>query len=123
VDSPEPAQRWYGKVIGVVVGIALLRANPLLGALLGLLIGHAIDAGWFAGRPQRPSPPRDDPYRVLGLTEDASDAEVDRAWRRLISQHHPDRAAPGARHRQAEHDAGAINAAYDRIRTLRQRKD
>jgi DnaJ-domain-containing protein 1 len=109
--------RWYGKLLGLVAGAALFRPNPLLGALLGLLIGHAFDADWFRLRR------RDDPYRVLGLTEDADDAEVDRAWRRLIAQYHPDRLAGAADElrRQAEARAREINRAYDRIQTLRKR--
>ena len=110
--------RWYGKLLGFFAGAALLRPNPLLGALLGLLIGHAFDIDWFAGLARRR---RDDPYAVLGLTSDASDAEIDQAYRRLISQYHPDKlagAAPDLR-RQAEAKAGEINGAYDRIRTLR----
>ena len=108
--------RWYGKLLGFFAGAALLRPNPLLGALLGLLIGHAFDVDWFKLR-------RDNPYAVLGLTSDASDAEIDQAYRRLISQYHPDKlagAAPDLR-RQAETKAGEINGAYDRIRTLRKR--
>ena len=110
-------KRVYGKLLGFFAGAALLRANPLLGALLGLLIGHAFDADWFKS-------PRDNPYRVLGLTEEATDAEVDLAYRRLIAQYHPDRlmgAADDLR-RQAEAKAREINGAYDRIRTLRSRK-
>lgn len=109
-------KRVYGKLLGFFAGAALLRANPLLGALLGLLIGHAFDADWFKR-------PREDPYAVLGLTEDATDAEVDLAYRRLIAQYHPDRVASAAedvRH-QAELRARAINQAYDRIRALRRR--
>lgn len=108
--------RWYGKLLGFFAGAALLRPNPLLGALLGLLIGHAFDVDWFKLR-------RDNPYAVLGLTSDASDAEIDQAYRRLISQYHPDKlagVAPDLR-RQAETKAGEINGAYDRIRTLRKR--
>lgn len=93
--------------------MVLLRADPLLGALVGLLIGHAIDAGWFATR-------LDDPYRVLGLTDEASDAEVDLARRRLIAQFHPDRASSHAQ-RHSERRIREINAAYDRIRLLRRR--
>ena len=110
-------KRVYGKLLGFFAGAALLRANPLLGALLGLLIGHALDADWFKS-------PRDNPYRVLGLTEEATDAEVDLAYRRLIAQYHPDRmigAADDLR-RQAETKAREINGAYDRIRTLRSRR-
>jgi DnaJ-class molecular chaperone len=55
---------------------------------------------------------------VLGLTDEASDAEIDLARRRLIAQHHPDRATAGTR-REAERNARDINAAYARIRTLR----
>ena len=94
----------------------LLRVNPLLGALVGLLIGHAFDADWFRS-------PRDNPYRVLGLTDEATDAEVDLAYRRLITQYHPDKLAGAADElrRQAEARAREINGAYDRIQTLRKR--
>ena len=110
-------KRVYGKLLGFFAGAALLRANPLLGALLGLLIGHAFDADWFKS-------PRDNPYRVLGLTDEATDAEVDLAYRRLIAQYHPDRMVGAADElrRQAEAKAREINGAYDRIRTLRSRR-
>lgn len=110
-------KRWYGKLLGFFAGAALLRVNPLLGAALGLLVGHAFDTDWFKLR-------RDNPYAALGLTGDASDAEVDQAYRRLISQYHPDKlsgAAPELR-RQAETKAREINGAYDRIKSLRARR-
>ncbi len=107
--------RWYGKFFGFIAGWLLLR-HPA-GGLLGLLVGHAFDADWLRGR-------RDNPYRVFGLTLDASDAEVDQAYRRLIGQYHPDRvagAAPELR-AQAEAKAREINAAYDRIKALRSKR-
>lgn len=110
--------RWYGKLLGFFAGVVLLRVNPLLGAALGLLIGHAFDADWFAGSTKLR---RDNPYAALGLTGDASDAEIDQAYRRLISQYHPDKlagAAPELR-RQAETKAREVNGAYDRIKSLR----
>ena len=110
-------KRWYGKLLGFFAGAALLRANPFLGAVIGLLIGHAFDSDWFRLR-------GDDPYAALGLTREASDAEVDQAYRRLIAQYHPDRvvnAAPELR-QQAESRAREINRAYDRIKTLRKGK-
>lgn len=109
--------RWYGKLLGLFAGAALFRPNPLLGALIGLLIGHAFDADWFRLRRG------DDPYRVLGLTEDANDAEIERAWRRLIAQYHPDKLAGAAQElrAQAETRAREINGAYDRIKTLRKK--
>ena len=104
--------RWYGKVFGFIAGWLLL-GHPG-GGLLGLLLGHAFDADWFKSR-------RDTPYRVLGITEDATDAEVEQAYRRMISQYHPDKltgVAEGLR-RQAEEKASEINAAYSRIQALR----
>jgi preprotein translocase subunit Sec63 len=109
-------KRWYGKLLGVFAGAALMRFNPLLGGLIGLLIGHAFDIDWFRLR-------RDDPYAVLGVTAEASDADIERAYRRLISQYHPDRldGAAAELRRQAEARAREINGEYDRIKTLRKR--
>lgn len=108
-------KRWYGKFFGLIAGWLLLR-HPA-GGLLGLLIGHAFDADWLKST-------RDNPYRVFGLTSEASDAEVDLAYRRLISQYHPDRVAGAAPElqQQAEAKAREINAAYDRIKTFRNRR-
>ena len=110
-------KRWYGKLLGLVAGALLFRPNPLVSALLSLLIGHAFDSDWFKLS-------RDNPYRVFNLTSDASDAEVDQAYRRLISQYHPDKMAGVAEElrEQAEKKASEINAAYDRIKTLRKRR-
>ncbi|HYM87076.1 MAG TPA: DnaJ domain-containing protein [Pseudoxanthomonas sp.] len=108
--------RWYGKLLGLIAGTLLFRPNPVFGALIGLIIGHAFDQDWFKLS-------RDNPYRVFNLTSDASDAEVDQAYRRLISQYHPDKMSGAAEdlRRQAEKKAGEINAAYDRIKKLRKR--
>ena len=105
--------RWYGKLLGFFAGAMLFRGEAALGALIGLLIGHAFDADWLRLR--------DDPYRALGLSEGASDEDIDRARRRLMSQFHPDRyanASPAQRQR-AESRAREINTAYDRIQALR----
>ena len=33
----------------------------------------------------------DDAYKALGVTKDSSDQEIKRAYRKLISQYHPDK--------------------------------
>ncbi len=104
--------RWYGKLFGFIAGWLLLR-HPA-GALIGLALGHAFDADWLR-------PKRYDPYAVLGLRYDASDSEIERAYRRLIAQYHPDRLSGAADELrvQAEDKAREINAAFDHIQKLR----
>ena len=105
-------KRWYGKLLGFVAGWLLMR-HPA-GGLIGLLIGHAFDSDWF----RRPG---HDAWSVLGLGPEASEAEVDLAYRRLMAQYHPDRMAGAAPEllEQAQRRAAEINQAYDRIRTRR----
>jgi len=112
--------RWYGKVFGAIAGWLLLR-HPA-GAILGALLGHAFDAGWLAARPRAPrEPPPQADYAVLGVDEDASDEALDRAYRKLMSQYHPDRVSGAADEfrEMAEQRSRSINAAYDRIRARR----
>ncbi len=108
--------RWYGKIFGFIAGMLLMRGHPA-GGLIGLLIGHAFDADWFKA-------PKYDPYAELGLTDEASDSEVERAYRRLIGQYHPDKLAGAADELRvkAEHRAKAINRAYETIQKQRRNR-
>ena len=110
-----------GKVVGAVVGFAVTR-NPL-GMVVGGLVGHAFDAGWIAlpSDANDAAPARDDAYATLGVSADASDEHIDKAYRKLMAKYHPDRVAGAADEIRelAEQRAQAINAAYDRIRQLR----
>ena len=54
-----------------------------------------------------------DPYKVLGVSPDASDEEIKRAYRRLAKQYHPD-LNPGDE--VAAKKMQQINAAYDQIK-------
>jgi DnaJ like chaperone protein len=72
-----------------------------------------------------PSKPRlDDAYAALGVTPDASESEIKRAYRKLMSENHPDKLAakglPPSMRQLAEERAREINVAYDLIRKARQ---
>jgi DnaJ like chaperone protein len=62
-----------------------------------------------------------DPYAILGIQRDADDRAIKRAYRKLISEHHPDRLGdlPDDMRRRAESRASEINAAYERIKAER----
>ena len=93
-------------------------------AALSAMKGYAAAA---PGRPRGagsrppPGPVRADPYTVLGLDRGAGERDIKRAYRKLISQHHPDKLGdvPDELKRRAEDRAREINAAYERIKTER----
>ena len=64
-----------------------------------------------------------DAYTALGVTPKSSDAEIKRAYRRLISKNHPDKLAsrglPESMRAVAEERSREINAAYDLIKEAR----
>ena len=55
-----------------------------------------------------------DPYKVLGVSPDASDEEIKKAYRDLAKKYHPDM-NPGDAH--AAEKMNEINDAYDRIKS------
>ena len=55
----------------------------------------------------------DDPYKVLGISPDASDDEIKRAYRRLAKKYHPD-LNPGDQ--EAARKMREVNAAYEQIK-------
>lgn len=67
--------------------------------------------------------PLDDAYAVLGITPQADDAEVKRAYRRLMSQHHPDKLVakglPEEMMTMATAKAQEIRGAYERVKASR----
>lgn len=82
--------------------------------------GGAGGAGGAAG-PSRPS--LGEAYQVLGVSEDASDQEVKKAYRRLMSEHHPDKLAargvPDEMIRVSTEKTAEISKAYDMIKEAR----
>ena len=67
---------------------------------------------------------KQDYYQVLGVSKNASDAEVKKAYRRLMNQHHPDklvsRGMPEEMVKLATEKTQEIKAAYETIKKSRQ---
>lgn len=61
----------------------------------------------------------EDPFLILGITPDISDADLKTAYRRLVRENHPDtliaRGVPQELVHMAEEKLKAINTAYERI--------
>ena len=55
----------------------------------------------------------DDPYKILGVSRDASDDEIKRAYRQLAKKYHPDRNPGNA---EAAQKMQEVNAAYEQIK-------
>jgi len=71
-------------------------------------------------------PPKDrlaDAYTALGVSPESTPAEIKRAYRKLISQNHPDKLAarglPESMRPVAEERSRELNAAYDLIKAAR----
>ena len=62
-------------------------------------------------------------YKVLDVPESATDAEVKRAYRRLMNQHHPDKLVakgmPEEMVKIANEKSQQIRRSYDRIKKAR----
>ena len=61
-----------------------------------------------------------DPYQVLGVSRDASDDEVKKAYRNLSRKYHPDANINNPNKAQAEEMFKKVQAAYDQIMKERQ---
>jgi len=74
-------------------------------------------------QPQNSAMALNDAYKLLGLAKSASDDEVKKAYRRLMSQHHPDKLVakglPQEMMDMANQKTMEIKAAYDRIKSSR----
>ena len=55
----------------------------------------------------------DDPYKILGVSRDATDDEIKRAYRQLAKKYHPDRNPGDA---EAAKKMQQVNAAYEQIK-------
>lgn len=113
--------KWKGKLIGLLLGLLTRRPQWMV---LGLLLGHLYDIGLFTGKtapPVPPVPPVADPYAILGIDSSASDDDLEQAYRRRISEYHPDRVANAAEEIRelAGQRAREINVAYEELKRQR----
>ncbi len=106
------------KADGVVTGdeiTYLERVAELFG--LSSLTFRRIRAGHLGA-------PADDPYVVLDVAHDATDEAVRTAWRKGLSEFHPDRAASrglsSEQARLSEARSASLNAAFDQV--MRERR-
>ncbi len=63
-----------------------------------------------------------DPFSVLGVSRDASDDEIKKAYRRLARENHPDKFTDPAESARASEKMKEINAAYEEIQKIKSGK-
>jgi DnaJ like chaperone protein len=81
------------------------------------------EAAWARIRAANLGPDESDPYQILGVTRDNSDAEIKAAHRKLVLENHPDRLVSQGMPQEfidlANEKLATVNAAYDEIRKNR----
>lgn len=112
-----PAEREMLLRIGRGLGLSAAEISQLE-AMLRSGGGGGASAGGHSSRAAL-----DDAYAVLGVAANASDTEVKRAYRRLMSENHPDKLAakglPESMRELAERKTRDITSAYRRITEAR----
>lgn len=89
-------------------------------AAFGRLKEMVLNQSHFAGGQADAATALDDAYKALGVSKDSSDAEIKRAYRKLMSQYHPDKligqGMPEDMIAMATEQAKEIQLAYDLVK-------
>jgi DnaJ like chaperone protein len=87
------------------------------------MIDMVLNQSHFGGGKVTTAAALDDAYKALGVTKDSTDAEIKRAYRKLMSQYHPDKlmgqGVPDDMIAMATEQAKEIQLAYDLIKKNR----
>ena len=110
----DPAESRVLRHVGDMLGFDASQIEQLINFVTSAAGGHA---------PGQPVQPIAEAYKVLGVPESASDAEVKKAYRRLTNQHHPDKLVakgmPEEMVKLANEKTQEIRGAWERIRDHR----
>ena len=60
-----------------------------------------------------------DPFSILGVSREASDDDIKKAYRRLARENHPDKFTDPAERDRASERMKEINAAYEELQKIR----
>jgi DnaJ like chaperone protein len=87
------------------------------------MVDMVLNQSHFAGGQANTASALDDAYKALGVTKESSDAEIKRAYRKLMSQYHPDKlmgqGVPEDMIAMATEQAKEIQLAHDLIKKTR----
>ncbi|SEK84240.1 co-chaperone DjlA [Nitrosovibrio tenuis] len=111
----DPAEESLLKSFALRLGYDQLAFRQLLDMIL--------NQSHFAGGQPTSASALDDAYKALGVTKESSDQEIKRAYRKLMSQYHPDKlmgqGLPEDMIKVATAQAQEVQAAYDLIKKSR----
>ncbi|XP_063311362.1 dnaJ homolog subfamily C member 25 [Pelobates fuscus] len=112
-----------GKVEGAQRGVPLLLPGPPMSPLLLVGLGLLMLAGQAAALIEGLYCGRQVCYDVLGVSRDASKADIARAYRQLARKYHPDRYRPGEQSEEASEKFIQVATAYETLKDEDTRKD
>jgi DnaJ like chaperone protein len=112
-----PAEKQVLRHICARLGISIAQFDQL-----EEMLKAGFGGGGYRG-PQSQQIPIEDAYAMLGVNKSVSDTELKKSYRRLMSQHHPDKLVakglPDEMIKDATEKTQQIKSAYERIRESR----